>query len=373
MRKTALMLLGLVALTGIGAAAPYSINLLSPTAETHLTMQGRLSAQQVSAGSSEVAFTYTMRIPDSAPINRSQMDVWRFGAVAANETYTTDIDTVTLDQNATSSGHVVIPVEHDVTAISRVFVAVNHTATYESSGAQPDVSVRQSFPVSFEPQDQSIDAFRTNATNVTRGERIYVNGTVTNINSMNISGTVHRLSSSRFELWLPVPTDREPGQQDLSVSIETETGEVFVRQLPVTVQNRVPELTVSPPAEVEQNTTFTAPYTVEDDTPGHNVTVSGIDATVNEDSIEAYPNKIARGIHRFNVTVQDRDGASTTTRTNVTIVVPGADNQQDGDGNGDGDENGDGEEQPTSIPIIGAVREFMVGVVQALLGLQGGG
>jgi len=114
MRKIMVLLLGLVALTGIGAAAPYSINLLSPTADTHLTMQGRLSAQQVSAGSSEVAFTYTMRIPDSAPINRSQMDVWRFGAMAANETYTTDIDTVDLDRNATSSGHVVMAPQEEM-------------------------------------------------------------------------------------------------------------------------------------------------------------------------------------------------------------------------------------------------------------------
>lgn len=369
MRKTAVLLLSMVALVGLGAAAPYSINLLSPNAETHLQMQGRLSAQQVSAGTSEVAFTYNIQVPSSASINRSAMDAWVFGAVADNETYTTEAETRTLTTGQRASGHIVIDVDTDVTDITSVFVTINHTATYENSGATQDTTASQSFPVSFQPQDQSIDEFQTNATNVTRGERIHVNGSVTNINSMNISGTVHQLTSSQFELWLPVPTDLEPGEQDLSVSIETETEELFVRSLPVDVQNRAPDLTVSPPAEVEQNATFTVPYELDDDTPGTNITLSGINGTVQDGQIEAYANKIRRGVHRFNVTATDRDGASTTAETNVTIVVPGEDDPDGEDGNGEDEE--DETEQPTSIPVLGAIREFMIGLIQALLGLNG--
>lgn len=375
MERPLVVALIVLALTAAGAAAPYQTILYTDDLSEDFGISGEVWSQQLESGDIGVTVTYDLTLTNDA-YNRTRLTAFRVGirnstAVLASTTE----DTFSIDHGQTKGGYVDLTIPTAAEDGREVFFQVNHSAVV-ASGERVIRRVHGDVSYSYESQNGTIRTIATNASTVERGDRIFINGTAELVRQFTVQGQTLDVSGSDFSGWIPVPTDLALGPQEVTYTFETATGHRIIRSFNLTVQNQPPQLSVDPPSEVEQNATFTVPYTVSDDTPPVTVTLSGINGTVGNDSIEAYANKLDRGLRRFNVTATDQDGASTTVRTNVTIVVPGADGDpQDGEGTGEGEGEQDDEQdsQPTSIPIIGAIREFFVGLIQALLGLNSGG
>lgn len=363
MRRTVL-LLALLLLVPAAAGADYFAELATSENTTDLRVDGDWYWSPVEGGT-RLTVTYTVTI-DRESYSATTLD--SFAVTVSNASgvvATAPLETGDIAEDGSLSGIDRVTAPVTATTITRFGFIANHTATLDGGG-QADRRVSGFVPVSIDVPPATIGSMATNASTVTRGERLFVNGTAENADALRYDGTtLDVLIDGRFMGWLPVPSGLDPGERTVTYEFVTDRGGLVNGSVTATVENVVPELSVEEPDAVRAGGTLAVAYSASDEVPGLAVNVTFANETVEGSGGRATFDTagIAPGNYTASAIATDRDGAAVTREVAVEILP--ATPQEDGaDGEG-GDDIPAPEEDP--LGFAAAFLDFVIGFFTFLI------
>ncbi len=211
--------------------------------------------------------------------------------------------------------------------------------------------------------NQSLETFRTNATEAYRDQKIFVNGSVEDVEAINVSGTQLQVEGERFKGWIPLRRQYQSldtGRQNLTYRITTTRGNVFGRHLTVRVLNRPPSMHVGFDGRVVKGEPVEISVDADDDTGIQDIvlTFQGEERRNRSGEFTINTSRLDYGRHRFNVTVTDVEGKTVKEQHGFNVQIrTGSQGEEGNEGEASGEDDEDG--TSSSIPVIGEIRRWL--------------
>ncbi len=259
--------------------------------------------------------------------------------------------------------------EYGLDELNDLWARIEYTA--ENATGHENTYVAEGYiPFRTADLEQSLDTFQSNASTVYRGQEIYVNGSTSIVETVNLSwedadwGKEMAVSGGTFEGWLPLPDGVELGEQELPLTLTTNLGNVFERSVSVNVEIPPPTVSVSVDDTVEEgeNLSLSVDASADGGVDRIELVFQG-ETYASEDGEFVLPTAdLAPDGYGYTVSVTDVHGMSTTVEDLVVVVAEEV-SAENGDENGDVDvDNGaDGEVGETTsvlIAIVDSIRGF---------------
>lgn len=277
--------------------------------------------------------------------------------------------------------------EYGLDELNDLYASVTYTGENQTGH---EVTRRPEGYIPFRTADlnQSVDGVGTNMSAVYRDGAVYVNGSASIMESVNLSwadaswGETVEVRDGTFEAWLPVPNGTALGEQERSVTVTSGQGNVFNESVSVTVENRPPTVDVSVDETIEEGENLSVSVDADDDTGVESVELvfAGETYTTGNRSavFDVVAADLAPGVYDYVVSATDEDDASTAVNGTVEVLTAEEMDEQDDDGDDipdevpdedmeepeNGEEEGEvGETTSVLIGVVHWVRETLEGIL----------
>lgn len=340
MRRVAILLVTLLLFGGVAAAGDYETVLFTDDLQIDFRMKG-WEFSRVEGETIVIDFKYNLTLANDA-YNKST--ITGFDLLLRNDTHVItrkELQTLTVHRGSWTAAQDRFRVTAKPEEINQMAFRANHTATlWDGEKVERQVQSRRRFEL--EVTNQTILGFTTNASEVYRDGRIFVDSDTSNVFQLSVEGT--RLTNGdagRFYGWVPVPDDLRPGNNSVEYVLTTARGQRFVETLSYVVVNRAPQFEATYRESIEEGQTLGVTVFGVDDTRVTNVSVRFRDrvqwnTSTSSPSFDLRTAELPNGTYTFHVTVVDGEGANTTGNRSFRITAPRPDRQDGEDGTGKG-------------------------------------
>ncbi len=280
-----------------------------------------------------------------------------------------------LDLGGNRTGYIEIVVDKPALVEELTFHA-NHTALIRSNGEKVDRSTSSAIDYSPKIPEQEVKDIRTNSTQAHRGGKIYINGSHSNIASLNISGHMMELDKGEIRGWIDLPEGLEEGRQKIPLDIRTGWGKRFKRDIELEIINRPPNITLDYPKKVKRGENLYIKVSAVDDVKLRSLAVNFRGKRYKDiEKLELPTENLDNGSYRFKSIAIDSDGAKTERNSSFRVVeeLKGENTRDDENPEDSSDEKNkedeNEEEEPAGIPVIRQFRITIESGIRFIIGL----